>query len=65
MRRLGERYVTADHGWSVATRAMSLPCSIDGRSCVDHDRLRNPVDPWAAVGKFHRKARRRWKAMFL
>ena len=37
---------------------MSLLRPIYRRPCVDHDRLRNPVDRWLAGGsKFHRRAR--------
>ena len=33
------------------------------KSCVDHDKLRNPVELWlAGGGKFHRKRRRRISA---
>ena len=53
-------WITADHGWSPANRAMSLLRSVYRRPCVDVDRLRNPVNLWlAGGGKFHRKARRK------
>ena len=46
--------------WSAVNRAMSVLRSIYRRPCVDHDRLRNPVDLWlAGGGKFRRKVRRR------
>ena len=42
---------------------MSLLPSIYRHPCVDHDRLRNPVDLWlAGGGRFHRKARRKISA---
>lgn len=56
--------ITADHGWSVANRAMSLLRSIYRHPCVDHDRHRDPVDLWlASGGKFHRKAGRKIPAL--
>ena len=40
--------ITADHGWSAANRAMSLPRSVYRRPCVDLDGLRNQVNLWLA-----------------
>ena len=42
---------------------MFLPRSIYRRPCVDHDGLRNLIDPWlAGGGKFHRDVRRKISA---
>ena len=55
--------ITANHGWALANRSMSLLRSVYRRPCVDLEGLRNPVDQWlAAGGRFHRKARRKISA---
>ena len=56
-------YLTEKHGWSAANQTISMLRSIYRRPCVDHDKLRNPVELWlAGGGKFHRKRRRRISA---
>ena len=56
-------HLTEEHGWSAANQTISMLRSIYRRPCVDHDKLRNPVELWlAGGGKFHRKRRRRISA---
>ena len=56
-------YLTEKRGWSSANQTISMLRSIYRRPCVDHDKLRNPVELWlAGGGKFHRKRRRRISA---
>ena len=52
--------ITEKHGWAGANQTLSMLRSIYRRPCVDHDRLKNPVELWvAAGGRFHRMRRRR------
>ena len=53
--RISER-----HGWAVGNHATSLLRSVYRRPCVDHEKLRNPVELWlAGGGRYHRPVRRR------
>ena len=52
--------VTERHGWAVGNHAIALLRAAYRRPCVDHERLRNPVELWlAAGGRYHRPVRRR------
>ena len=52
--------VSQRHGWSVANHIISLLRSVYRRPCVDHEKLRNPVELWlAGGGRYHRAVRRR------
>ena len=52
--------VSERHGWAVGNQAIALLRAVYRRPCVDHERLRNPVELWlAGGGRYHRPVRRR------
>ena len=52
--------VSQRNGWAVANHIIALLRSVYRRPCVDHEKLRNPVDLWlAGGGRYNRAVRRR------
>ena len=52
-------WITDNHGWSSANRAISLLRSLYRKPCADIETLHNPVSLWLDEGgRFHSKPRR-------
>lgn len=52
--------ISERNGWAVGNHAIALLRAAYRRPCVDHERLRNPVELWlAGGGRYHRPVRRR------
>ena len=52
--------ITERNGWATANQTVSMLRAIYRRSCIDHERLRNPVELWiAGGGRFNANVRRR------